>query len=86
MTTILALIPVTVGLDIDFSRSPIVLFGSESGQMWIPMAQAVIYGLAIATGLTLIVIPVLYSLIETGRDKFAALINSKANNTLQKAG
>lgn len=74
MTTILALIPVTVGLDIDFSRSPVVLFGSESGQMWIPMAQGVIYGLTVATVLTLVVIPVIYSLIESGREGFSRLL------------
>lgn len=68
MTTILALLPITIGLDIDFSRSPIIMLGSESGQMWLPMAQGVIYGLAIATVLTLLVVPVLYSLIESGRD------------------
>ncbi|MBU2514417.1 efflux RND transporter permease subunit [bacterium] len=74
LTTILALIPITIGLDVDFSRTPIILFGSESGQMWLPMAQTVIYGLAMTTILTLIVVPVLYSLMESGRDKFRNLI------------
>jgi multidrug efflux pump subunit AcrB len=77
MTTILALIPVTIGLDIDFARSPIILFGSESGQMWIPMAQGVIYGLSLATILTLIVVPVLYSLFESGRERFTSYFRSK---------
>lgn len=82
MTTILALIPVTIGLDVNFSRSEIFILGSESGQMWIPMAHGVIYGLGIATILTLIVVPVLYSLIESGREKFSALFKKKIEQTV----
>lgn len=81
MTTVLALIPVTIGLDVDFSRSPIVLLGSESGQMWLPMAQGVIYGLSLATLLTLVVVPVLYSLFESGRTRFANLLRRKKTET-----
>ncbi len=77
MTTILALMPVTLGLDINFSRADIVVFGSESGQMWLPMALGVIYGLGVATALTLIAVPVLYSSIESGREKFSMLLNRK---------
>ncbi|MFH2129041.1 MAG: efflux RND transporter permease subunit, partial [bacterium] len=77
MTTILALLPVTLGLDINFSRSQVVVFGSESGQMWLPMALGVIYGLGVATVLTLIVVPVLYSAFEGGRERFASLFNRK---------
>jgi len=77
LTTILALIPITVGLDISFSRSQVVMFGSESGQMWYMMAQSVIYGLGVATILTLIVVPVLYSIVESGRARFRALFSRK---------
>ncbi|NQU65606.1 MAG: efflux RND transporter permease subunit, partial [SAR324 cluster bacterium] len=81
MTTILALLPVTMGLDINVSRSKIFVFGSESGQMWLPMAQGVIYGLGVATILTLIIVPVLYSAFEDGREKFAALFKKKIQLT-----
>ena len=80
LTTILALIPITIGLDINFSRSPAVVLGSESGQMWYMMAQSVIYGLGMATILTLIFVPVLYSLIESGRGRFKAFISRKAGS------
>lgn len=73
-TTILALMPVTLGMDINFTREHIVAFGSESGQMWLPMALGVIYGLGVATILTLIVVPVLYSSFEGGQERFAALL------------
>ena len=80
LTTILALIPITIGLDVSFSRSPVVMLGSESGQMWYMMAQSVIYGLGVATILTLIVVPVLYSIVESGRARFKALFNKKSKS------
>jgi len=78
MTTILALMPVTLGLDINFSRSDIFVLGSESGQMWLPMALGVIYGLSVATVLTLIVVPVLYSTVESGRERFASIFSKNS--------
>jgi Cu/Ag efflux pump CusA len=39
---------------------------SESSQWWSSMASAVIFGLALATVLTLVVVPTLYSLVYTG--------------------
>jgi len=77
MTTILALLPVTLGMDINFSRPGIIVFGSESGQMWLPMALGVIYGLGVSTILTLLVVPVLYSSFEGGREWFSALFNQE---------
>jgi len=38
---------------------------SESNQWWSSMASAVIFGLALATILTLVVVPTLYALIHT---------------------
>ena len=84
MTTILALLPVTLGMDINFARSEIVVFGSESGQMWLPMALGVIYGLGVATVLTLIVVPVLYSSIEDGRERFAAFFSRNRRRKSKK--
>lgn len=61
VTTILGLIPMAIGVSFDF-RSLDWIVGGESSQWWGPMAVAVIYGLALATVLTLVVVPVLYSL------------------------
>jgi Cu/Ag efflux pump CusA len=38
---------------------------SESSQWWSSMASAVIFGLALATVLTLVVVPTLYALVYT---------------------
>jgi len=61
MTTILGLLPMAVGVSFDF-RSFSWEIGGESAQWWGPMAVAVIFGLAVATLLTLVVVPVLYAL------------------------
>ncbi|MCP3177374.1 efflux RND transporter permease subunit [Desulfuromonas sp. KJ2020] len=64
MTTILGLLPMAVGLSFDF-RSLAWEIGGESAEWWGPMAIAVIFGLAVATMLTLVVVPVLYSLSQS---------------------
>ena len=64
ITTILGLTPMGLGISFDF-RSFSLQIGGESAQWWAPMATAIIFGLAVATLLTLIIVPVLYSLSET---------------------
>ena len=61
ITTILGLLPMATGTSINFKKLTIE-FGTESSQWWSPMAVAVISGLAVATVLTLVVVPVLCSL------------------------
>ena len=61
-TTILGLLPLTTGVDFDF-RALAFTTGSESSQYWRSMGVAVIFGLAFATFLTLVVVPVLYDLL-----------------------
>jgi multidrug efflux pump subunit AcrB len=72
VTTILGLLPITMGMDIDFYRWPnVVLFGSEGGTFWKPMNLSIIYGLSVATFLTLFLVPVLYSVVESGKAKLS---------------
>ena len=59
ITTILGLIPMAVGISYDFHEMAWVT-KSESSQWWSSMAIAVIFGLAFATLLTLVVLPTLY--------------------------
>jgi len=61
ITTILGLLPMATGVSIDF-RKLAWNIGGESSQWWGPMAVAVIFGLGVATLLTLVVAPVLVSL------------------------
>lgn len=70
VTTILGLLPITMGMDINFYRWPdVVVFGSESGTFWKPMNFAVMYGLSVATFMTLFMVPILYSLNDAAKEK-----------------
>ncbi len=70
VTTILGLIPLTTGMSLDFAAlfradfGNSLVIGSDSSQYWGPMGVAVIWGLAVATFLTLVVVPVMYSALE----------------------
>ena len=64
ITTILGLLPMVTGIAYNFHEMEIA-WVSESSQWWRSMASAVIFGLALATILTLVVVPTLYALIYT---------------------
>jgi len=60
-TTILGLVPMAVGWSMDIHTwPPTFSAGSETSSWWAPMAVVVIFGLALATVLTLVFVPVLY--------------------------
>ncbi|QFZ54265.1 efflux RND transporter permease subunit [Oceanihabitans sp. IOP_32] len=68
ITTILGLIPLATGFNINFFTlfkdfDPNIYFGGDNVVFWGPLAWTVIYGLLIATFLTLIIVPVLFFLI-----------------------
>jgi HAE1 family hydrophobic/amphiphilic exporter-1 len=52
-----------------FGMIPLALSKGEGAEMYNGMAVAVIFGLSLSTLLTLIIIPILYSLIEDARNK-----------------
>ncbi len=61
ITTILGMVPMALGFSFDVHKFTIQ-FGSESGQMWVPFAWTMIYGLAFATVLTLVIVPSMLAL------------------------
>jgi len=68
ITTILGLIPLATGLNINFFTlfsefNPHIYMGGDNVIFWGPLAWTVIYGLFIATFLTLIVVPILFFLV-----------------------
>jgi multidrug efflux pump len=69
VTTILGLLPMATGISFDF-RNFAWDIGNESSQWWGPMAVAVIFGLAVATLLTLVVVPVLCSIQNSIQERF----------------
>jgi len=65
ITTILGLLPLAIGLNIDFvslvtEYDPKIYIGGDNNVFWKPMSWAIIYGLSFATFLTLIIVPVMY--------------------------
>lgn len=67
MAAMLGLIPLAVGLNIDFVTlftdfNPHIFFGGDNVAFWGPLSWTMIFGLIFGTFLTLILVPVLYLL------------------------
>ena len=77
VTTVLGLVPIAIGMDIDFSRESKILFGAASASFWKSMALAIMYGLGVTTLLTLFLLPALYSLVEGGKERLRGLFRRK---------
>ena len=73
VTTTLGLIPMAIGMSIDFTEMTVIL-GSSSAQFWGPMAIAVIFGLTFATVLTLVMVPTMYAILEDIRGLVGRLL------------
>jgi multidrug efflux pump subunit AcrB len=75
MTTALGMVPLAVGLNFDFfglygSLNPELYWGGEQAAWWGPMAVAIIAGILFATFLTLVLVPVMYSIVDDVADFF----------------
>nr|WKN36290.1 efflux RND transporter permease subunit [Tunicatimonas sp. TK19036] len=69
ITTVLGLIPLAIGLNINFETmlsdfDPQIYYGGFNADFWGPMAWTVIFGLIFATFLTLVVVPVMYLIVD----------------------
>jgi multidrug efflux pump subunit AcrB len=65
ITTVLGLLPLAIGLNIDFvgfmyDYDPKFYIGGDNNVFWKPMSWAIIFGLTFATFLTLVIVPVMY--------------------------
>ena len=68
--TILGMIPLAIGLNIDFvslfsELDPKIHFGGDSVAFWKPLSWTIVFGLSFATFITLIVVPVMYTMAES---------------------
>lgn len=78
ITTVLGLIPLAVGINIDFeglvtSLKPNFYIGGDNVMFWGPLSWTVIYGLTFSTFLTLVVVPVMILLFDRAGFKFSQL-------------
>lgn len=64
VTTVLGLIPLTLGINLDFFAGTLTT-GGQSSQFWYSMGVAVIAGLTVATVLTLVIVPVTYHSLDS---------------------
>jgi multidrug efflux pump subunit AcrB len=74
ITTILGLLPLALGININFRTlvtelNPNFYIGGENVAFWGPMGWAIIFGLTFATFLTLVVVPILFYLINKLKTK-----------------
>lgn len=83
ITTILGLVPLAIGMNIDFGSlltelDPKIYFGGDNVIFWGPMSWTIIFGLTFATFLTLVIVPVMYSIFDRLSYRF-----SKKKNRLK---
>ena len=69
ITTILGLLPMAIGININFMTlftefNPQFYIGGENVVFWGPMSWTIIFGLSFATFLTLIIVPVMFSILN----------------------
>ena len=69
LAAILAFIPIAVGFNIDFVRlfselNPHIFFGGDNVAFWKPLSWTIIFGLAFAFFMTLIIVPAMYLIAE----------------------
>ncbi|HWY37784.1 MAG TPA: efflux RND transporter permease subunit [Bacteroidia bacterium] len=76
---ILGLIPLAVGLNIDFESlftklNPHIFFGGDSVVFWGPLSWTMIFGLGFATLLTLLLVPAMYLISERLKRKSVVVL------------
>jgi len=67
--TILGLVPLTTGVDFDW-RTLSWVIGGQNTAFWRPMGVAIIFGLTVATFLTLVVVPVIFIAVNNFLERF----------------
>ncbi|MCK5781609.1 MAG: efflux RND transporter permease subunit [Flavobacteriales bacterium] len=77
ITTILGLLPLATGMNINFFTAfteydAQIYFGGDNVVFWGPMSWAIIFGLTFATFLTLVIVPVMFYLMYRGKHKMWA--------------
>jgi multidrug efflux pump subunit AcrB len=77
--TMLGLVPLAVGLNIDFALlfqtgNPHIFFGGDSVAFWGPLSWTMIFGLGFATIITLIIVPVMMMMALNRKEKLMKMI------------
>uniref|UniRef100_UPI0030DC28BB efflux RND transporter permease subunit n=1 Tax=uncultured Planktosalinus sp. TaxID=1810935 RepID=UPI0030DC28BB len=75
ITTILGLLPLAVGLNLNFFTlftefDPQIYIGGDNNMFWKPMSWTIIFGLTFATFLTLVIVPTMFYLLNRAKIRF----------------
>ncbi|MEM9051208.1 MAG: efflux RND transporter permease subunit, partial [Bacteroidota bacterium] len=87
ITTILGLVPLAVGLNIDFFSllsefDPKIFIGGDNVIFWGPMSWTIIFGLSFATFLTLVIVPVMYLILA--KIKYRYIYKKDVSYTIER--
>ena len=79
ITTVLGLIPLAIGFNINFFTlfsdfNPQIFIGGDNVVFWGPMSWTIIFGLTFATFLTLVIVPVMYLTFDFMKYKFSKAV------------
>lgn len=82
ITTILGLLPLAVGLNLNFFTlftefDPQMYIGGDNNIFWKPMSWTIIFGLSFATFLTLVIVPTMFYLLNRAKIRFFENKNQK---------
>jgi multidrug efflux pump len=82
LAAILALVPLAVGLNINFISmfsewNPHIYFGGDNAKFWKPLSWTIIFGLAFAFFMTLIIVPSMYLIAERLRRPMRKMYGGK---------
>ncbi|MGE0078644.1 MAG: efflux RND transporter permease subunit [Bacteroidales bacterium] len=83
ITTVLGLIPMAIGMNIDFEGAlsnfnPDLYFGGDNVVFWGPISWTIIFGLSFSTFLTLIIVPAMYRVTVQLQKKFMVWSGQRA--------
>lgn len=82
LAAILALIPLAIGFNINFvslfsELNPRIFFGGDNAVFWKPLSWTIIFGLAFAFFMTLIIVPAMYLIAERLRRPMRRMYGGK---------
>ena len=82
LAAILGFIPIAVGFNIDFVKmfselNPHIFFGGDNVAFWKPLSWTIIFGLAFAFFMTLIIVPAMYLIAERLRRPMRRMYGGK---------
>jgi multidrug efflux pump len=82
--TMLGLIPLAVGMNLDFvtlftELNPHLYFGGDNAVFWGPLSWTIIFGLSFATFLTLVLVPCMYLVADNNKKRLKKMLSSNTH-------